>query len=57
MNPLDLSRIQFGDTAAFHILWPLMSIGLALYLFVMEAMWLYTGNAVEDDDGSVENAE
>ncbi|HUD03123.1 MAG TPA: cytochrome ubiquinol oxidase subunit I [Candidatus Paceibacterota bacterium] len=44
MNPLDLSRIQFGDTAAFHILWPLMSIGFALYMFVMEALWLYTGN-------------
>lgn len=42
MDPLFLSRVQFGDTAAFHILWPLMSIGLALYLFVMETMWLYT---------------
>lgn len=42
MSPLTLSRIQFGDTAAFHILWPVMSIGIALYLVVMEAMWLYT---------------
>ena len=44
MGPLELSRIQFGDTAAFHILWPLMSIGFALYMFVMEALWLYTNN-------------
>lgn len=40
---LTLSRIQFGATAAFHILFPMMSIGLALYLFVMECMWLKTG--------------
>lgn len=44
MTPLDLSRVQFGDTAAFHILWPLMSIGLALYMCAMEAMWLWTGD-------------
>ncbi|MDR3570761.1 MAG: cytochrome ubiquinol oxidase subunit I [Candidatus Pacebacteria bacterium] len=42
MSPLILSRIQFGDTAAFHILWPVMSIGIALYMVVMESMWLYT---------------
>lgn len=38
-----LSRIQFAGTIAFHILFPMMSIGLALYLFVMEIMWLKTG--------------
>lgn len=42
MDVLTLSRIQFGGTAAFHILWPLLSIGLALYMFVLEAMWLKT---------------
>jgi cytochrome d ubiquinol oxidase subunit I len=42
MDPLTLSRFQFGDTAAFHILWPLLSIGLSLFMFVLEAMWLYT---------------
>ena len=42
MDVLHWSRLQFGDTAAFHILWPLLSIGLALYLFVMEALWLAT---------------
>ncbi len=44
MDPLTLSRVQFGDTAAFHILWPLLSIGLSLFMFVMEAAWLKTGN-------------
>ena len=42
MDPLTFSRFQFGDTAAFHILWPLLSIGLSLFMFVLEAMWLYT---------------
>ncbi|HEY5383341.1 MAG TPA: cytochrome ubiquinol oxidase subunit I [Candidatus Paceibacterota bacterium] len=42
MSPLTLSRVQFGDTAAFHILWPIMSIGLALYMLVMELAWFYT---------------
>lgn len=42
MDPLTLSRIQFGDTAAFHILWPLLSIGLAFFMFIMEVLWLKT---------------
>jgi len=42
MDVLLLSRIQFGETAAFHILFPLMSIGFAFYLVLMEALWLYT---------------
>jgi cytochrome d ubiquinol oxidase subunit I len=44
MDILTLSRIQFGGTAAFHILWPLLSIGLSLYLFILEALWLKTKN-------------
>ncbi len=44
MDVLTFSRLQFGDTAAFHILWPIMSIGLSLYMLVMEVAWLYTGN-------------
>lgn len=42
MDALMLSRIQFGGTAGFHIIWPLMSIGLALFMVVMEGMWLKT---------------
>lgn len=44
MDPLTLSRFQFGDTAAFHILWPLLSIGLSLFMFLLEAAWLWTGD-------------
>jgi cytochrome bd ubiquinol oxidase subunit I len=44
MDILTLSRIQFGGTAAFHILWPLLSIGLALYMFILEALWLRTSD-------------
>lgn len=39
---LILSRIQFAGTAAFHIIFPMISVGIALYLFIMECMWLYT---------------
>lgn len=42
LDVLLLSRVQFGITAAFHILFPIMSIGIASYLFIMEAMWLFT---------------
>ncbi len=44
MDVLAFSRLQFGDTAAFHILWPIMSIGLSLFMLVMEALWLYTND-------------
>ncbi|MDQ3188683.1 MAG: cytochrome ubiquinol oxidase subunit I, partial [Pseudomonadota bacterium] len=38
-----LSRIQFGFTITFHILFPALSIGLAGFLVVLEALWLRTG--------------
>ena len=44
MDVLTLSRFQFGDTAAFHILWPLMSVGFSLFMVTMEAFWLRTGD-------------
>src|ERR1700728_62515 len=39
-----LSRIQFGFTISFHILFPAFSIGLALFLAVMEGIWIKTKN-------------
>src|SRR4030043_2132208 len=39
-----LSRLQFALTTGFHILWPLLSIGLSLFLVLMEALWLKTGD-------------
>ena len=39
-----LSRIQFAFTAMFHILWPVLTIGLGLFLVIMEVSWLKTGD-------------
>lgn len=43
---LVLARAQFGFTIAFHIVFPAFSIGLASFLAVLEALWLWTGRAV-----------
>lgn len=37
-----LSRVQFAITAAFHFLYPPMSIGLGIALIIMEGMYLKT---------------
>ena len=37
-----LSRLQFAITTSFHILWPVLTIGLSLFLVVTESMWLRT---------------
>jgi cytochrome bd quinol oxidase subunit 1 apoprotein (EC 1.10.3.-) len=39
-----LSRIQFGFTIAFHIMFPALSIGFVWLLVFMEAAWHRTGN-------------
>lgn len=39
-----LSRIQFGFTITSHILFPAFSIGLAMFLAIMEGAWLKTKN-------------
>ncbi len=43
-DPVFLSRLQFAVTAMFHILWPLLTVGLSLILVVFEALWLKTGD-------------
>jgi cytochrome bd ubiquinol oxidase subunit I len=45
-DALLLSRLQFGFTIAFHIIFPSFTIGLASYLAVLEGLWLTTRNAV-----------
>ena len=45
-DPLLLSRIQFGFTIAFHILFPAFTIGLASWLVVLEARWLITKDEI-----------
>ena len=46
LTALLLSRIQFGSTVAFHIIFPSFTIGLAAWLTVLEAMHLWTGRPV-----------
>ncbi|HEY0975815.1 MAG TPA: cytochrome ubiquinol oxidase subunit I [Solimonas sp.] len=42
MDALLLSRIQFGFTIGFHILFPTLTIGLAWFLVFFEARWRRT---------------
>lgn len=46
INTLLLSRIQFGFTIGFHILFPTLNLGLAMFLTVMEALWLKTRDPI-----------
>lgn len=46
LDPLILARIQFAFTVSFHIIFPTISIGLALFLAVVEGLWLKTGDLV-----------
>jgi cytochrome d ubiquinol oxidase subunit I len=44
-SALLLSRIQFGFTISFHIIFPAFTIGLAAWLTVLEALYLITARA------------
>ncbi|HYD75864.1 cytochrome ubiquinol oxidase subunit I [Ramlibacter sp.] len=46
LDALMLARIQFAFTISFHIIFPALTIGLASYLAVLEAIWLKTGQRV-----------
>jgi len=46
MDALFLSRIQFAVTTLFHILFPTLTIGLSVYLVVVESLWLRTKEEV-----------
>jgi cytochrome d ubiquinol oxidase subunit I len=39
-----LSRLQFALTAIFHMLWPVLTTGMAIYLVIIEGLWLKTKN-------------
>ena len=36
-----LARVQFAFTVSFHIIFPAFSIGLASFLAVLNALWLW----------------
>ncbi len=46
MDAVLLSRLQFAFTLSFHILFPTLTIGLAVFLAVLEGLWLKTGEAL-----------
>jgi len=46
MDAVFLSRIQFAVTTMFHILFPVLTTGLALYLVVVEFLWLITKHEI-----------
>ncbi len=46
LDPVMLSRIQFGFVIAFHIIFPSFTIGLASFIAVLEGLWLKTDKPV-----------
>jgi cytochrome d ubiquinol oxidase subunit I len=46
LDPVILARLQFAFTVSFHIIFPTISIGLALFLAIVEGLWLKTGDLV-----------
>lgn len=42
LDPSIIARVQFAFTVSFHIIFPTTSIGLAMFLAIMEGMWLKT---------------
>src|SRR5258708_20158498 len=46
LDAVVLARAQFAFTMSFHIIFPVFTIGLASYLAVLEALWLWTGREV-----------
>src|SRR6188472_420864 len=45
-SAVDLARFQFAFTIVWHFLFPAFTIGLASYLAVLEALWLWMGRSV-----------
>jgi cytochrome d ubiquinol oxidase subunit I len=46
LDPVFLSRIQFGFVISFHIIFPAFTIGLGAWLTTLEGVRLLTGNAI-----------
>jgi cytochrome bd ubiquinol oxidase subunit I len=46
LDPVFLSRLQFGFVVSFHIIFPSFTIGLAAWLATIEGVGLATGNSV-----------
>jgi cytochrome d ubiquinol oxidase subunit I len=44
LDSVSLSRLQFALTAIFHMLWPVLTTGMAIFLIIVEGLWLRTRN-------------
>jgi len=44
LDPVLLSRIQFGFVVSFHAIFPVFTIGLASYIAVLESIYFRTGD-------------
>lgn len=42
LDTVVLSRMQFALTSSFHMLWPVLTTGMGIYLVLVEGMWLRT---------------
>ena len=40
LDSVVLSRMQFALTSIFHMLWPVLTTGMAIYLVIVEGLWL-----------------
>ncbi|MGE5789903.1 MAG: cytochrome ubiquinol oxidase subunit I [Syntrophaceae bacterium] len=43
LDTVMLSRLQFAFTIMFHMLWPVVTVGLSLFLVALEGLWIRTG--------------
>ena len=46
INQAIQARFQFAFTAIFHILWPVLIVGLSIFLVILETLWLKTRDDV-----------
>ena len=46
LDPVMLARVQFAFVISFHILFPAFTVGLASWIALLEARWLFTGREV-----------
>ncbi|MEM5404838.1 cytochrome ubiquinol oxidase subunit I [Paraburkholderia unamae] len=43
---LQLSRAQFAMTTIFHIVWPILTVSLSIFLLLIEVLWIRTGDVM-----------
>jgi len=49
MDALTIHRLQFAFTAAYHYLYPQLTMGLALFIVVLKSLAVFRGDLVAGD--------